>query len=506
MQARMVFRSRLISAGILASSLLSPPARGDDPSPALSEETMAVVKVDLARLDVAGLAKRWFGSAADAPEVAEFTRVTNDRVASLKQAGATELFLVFEFADFPGPPLIEVAAGPKVATDAVIKTLTQGLSGFSIPGGSGSLVGGRVLVGRPDALARARDRRRSARPDLTAALAVGAADAPIRAAISPGITLRRAVEESLPTLPAEFGGGSIAVLTQGMSWLSIVSPTDSTSKLQVTVQSTGGVSAQKLSQVFERGTQWASRNLTASPETSELAAVIGQLKPEVKGDQIQAELDLAKTVALIAIPVRLALESAQRARSINNLKHIGLAMNNYLSTHETFPPAFRADKNQKALLSWRVLILPFIEEQSLYNEFHLDEAWDSPHNKALIARMPKVYASPFASRSLVAEGKTVYLTPRGDQTMFPGATGIKIKEITDGTSNTIMTLEADDPNAVVWTRPDDWDVDARSVPAGKRLIVCFGDGSVRVLPKDLKLELLKKLLTRSGGEVIGFDE
>ncbi len=234
--------------------------------------------------------------------------------------------------------------------------------------------------------------------------------------------------------------------------------------------------------------------------------MIGQLKPEVKGDQIQAELDLAKTVALIAIPVRLALESAQRARSINNLKHIGLAMNNYLSTHETFPPAFRADKNQKALLSWRVLILPFIEEQSLYNEFHLDEAWDSPHNKALIARMPKVYASPFASRSLVAEGKTVYLTPRGDQTMFPGATGIKIKEITDGTSNTIMTLEADDPNAVVWTRPDDWDVDARSVPAGKRLIVCFGDGSVRVLPKDLKLELLKKLLTRSGGEVIGFDE
>ena len=506
MPPRYLQKTSFASLTILASLVTTSFARAGDPSPVLGEETAAVVKVDLTRLDVANLSRRWFGPSTDAPEFAAIVRAADERVSALKGAGATELFLVFDFGDFPGPPLIAVPNGPKVAANAVIDTLTRGLPGFSIKGAVGEVVGGMILVGRPAALARVRDRKPTARPDLIAALAEGGLDAPIRAAISPGIALRRAVEESMPILPVELGGGPITPLTKGMSWLSVTSPTETTTKLRATFQTTDPGSAQALIQVFKRGSEWAERTLAANSRTGELAPAIGQLKPESRGDRVVAELDLGKALALIAVPIRQVREATEMSRSVDNLKQIGLAMHNYHSTHDTFPPAYRVDANQKPLLSWRVLILPYLDERKLYDEFHLDEPWDSPVNKPLIARMPKIYASPFEGRPLVAEGKTIYLTPRGKMTVFPGESAIKIKDISDGISNTIMILEAGDADAVIWTKPDDWEVETRFPPPQKRLIVAFSDGSVKTLPEALKPENLKKLLTRNGGEVLSADD
>ena len=92
-------------------------------------------------------------------------------------------------------------------------------------------------------------------------------------------------------------------------------------------------------------------------------------------------------------------ENAARSQCINNLKQIGLAMHNYHAMHKTFPPAYTVDKAGKPLLSWRVLILPYLEQDALYKEFHLDEPWDSEHNRALIDRMPATYRCPDAARS-----------------------------------------------------------------------------------------------------------
>ena len=79
---------------------------------------------------------------------------------------------------------------------------------------------------------------------------------------------------------------------------------------------------------------------------------------------------------------------------MNNLKQIGLAMHNYHDVHRTLPPAYHADASDRPLLSWRVLILPYLEQDALYREFHLNEPWDSDHNKKLIERIPAVYQSP----------------------------------------------------------------------------------------------------------------
>jgi prepilin-type processing-associated H-X9-DG protein len=208
--------------------------------------------------------------------------------------------------------------------------------------------------------------------------------------------------------------------------------------------------------------------------------------------------------------VQSSRAAARRVQSMNNLKQIGLAMHNHAAAHRTFPPAYKADKNGKPLLSWRVLILPFTEEQPLYREFHLDEPWDSPHNKKLIARMPAVYQSP--TSSVGGLGKTNYLTVRGKDTIFSGEEGIGFASITDGTSNTIMTVEVPDSKAVIWTKPDDFEYDEENPMKGLIGLqpggfnVGFADGSVHFIRSSIKPETLKAMFTRNGGEVIDRNE
>src|SRR5271166_372859 len=97
---------------------------------------------------------------------------------------------------------------------------------------------------------------------------------------------------------------------------------------------------------------------------------------------------IAMLIALLLPAVQAAREAARRAQCTNNLKQIALAMHNYASANNCFPPAATYTRDGKPLLSWRVLILPYLEQASLYNQFHLDEAWDSPNNKPLGDRMP----------------------------------------------------------------------------------------------------------------------
>src|SRR5438093_7201056 len=87
-----------------------------------------------------------------------------------------------------------------------------------------------------------------------------------------------------------------------------------------------------------------------------------------------------------------ANEKEARQTSVNNLKQLALAMHNYHDTYGHLPPAALKNKKGKPLLSWRVALLPFVEEDKLYKEFRLDEPWDSAHNKKLLAKMPKLFA------------------------------------------------------------------------------------------------------------------
>jgi hypothetical protein len=201
--------------------------------------------------------------------------------------------------------------------------------------------------------------------------------------------------------------------------------------------------------------------------------------------------------------IRMAREQAKSMQSMNNMKQIGLAFHNFESAYQTLPPQSLASGDGKKLLSWRVMILPFIEQQALYEQFHLDEPWDSPHNRTLIDKMPQIYVTPGPE-----VGKTVYQTLLTPNSLF-GRQGkpARFPDITDGTSNTIWLAEVDVADAVIWTKPDDYPVaneESLKKLYKQRDIVPFGfvDGSVRQIPKSLTFDTLTKLLSINGGEVV----
>lgn len=211
-------------------------------------------------------------------------------------------------------------------------------------------------------------------------------------------------------------------------------------------------------------------------------------------------------VAVLMPAVQAARESAKRMQCLTNLKQIGLAIHNYHAANDRMPHDIR-DAKGKLLLSWRVQLLPYLEQAALYNEFHLDEPWDSDHNKPLIDKMPATLTCP--TRPNAKPGTTTYRGFTGEGGAFEYVEGqtITFASITDGTSNTIAVAEFKE--AVIWTKPDEaktdkpWDLIGSDHPGGVDVLML--DGSVKFLKTTVAKAILKALVTRNGGEVIPGD-
>lgn len=197
--------------------------------------------------------------------------------------------------------------------------------------------------------------------------------------------------------------------------------------------------------------------------------------------------------------VKKANIGSSQAESTNNLKQIGLAMHNYHDVHNGLPPAAIVDKKGKPLLSWRVAILPYVEEDALYKQFHLDEPWDSDHNKTLIAKMPKVYALPNAK----ADGKTHYRAFYNNGAAFDLIQQIRLADFMDGTSNTALIMEFADP--IDWSKPDDIEFDEKIQIekllrfVDNRTATVFADGSVRMIKKGKEDKIWRWIVQRNDG-------
>ena len=212
-------------------------------------------------------------------------------------------------------------------------------------------------------------------------------------------------------------------------------------------------------------------------------------------------------IALLLPAVQAAREAARRSQCTNNLKQLGLGLQNHHDVYKTFPPSAIGDKDGKPLLSWRVAILPFLGEKNLYDRFHKDEPWDSEHNRTLIAQMPAYYRNPSSS---AGPGLSDYLAITGPGLLFDGTKGKSFSSITDGTSNTILVVEADPSRAVTWTKPEDLKFDAEQPLAGLGnahpggFLVGMVDGSVQFISKTIAPNTFKALLTIAGGESVRY--
>jgi hypothetical protein len=194
-------------------------------------------------------------------------------------------------------------------------------------------------------------------------------------------------------------------------------------------------------------------------------------------------------------------------------------MQDYNDTFGNFPASAVKDPSQpgKPPMSWRVAILPCIEEEILFQRYNPNEPWDGPNNSRLLSQMPKVYASPGVDKD--PPGYTHYRVFVGKNPQFAAAldpdpnnpmTGPRISAFADGTSNTILIVEADE--ATPWTKPDElpFDPSGPLPPLGGLrngiVLVGLADGSVRSIDvKRTSPATLRAAITRSGGEVLGPD-
>ncbi len=240
---------------------------------------------------------------------------------------------------------------------------------------------------------------------------------------------------------------------------------------------------------------------------------INNPKKQVTGKGMAATgIVLGALMMIVTVLAALGAESVEpsrRAVCANNLKQIALAMQNYHEANGAYPPAAKYDANGKPLLSWRVLILPYVEQQGLYEQFHLDEPWDSPHNKPLADRMPSVFRCP--SERLPSASLTTYLVVVDPRSMFTGeASGVSISNVGDGSAATLLVVEA--ASSVPWSKPEDLSLAPSDRPLGVGskhpggLNASMADGSVRFIRTSgndaISPQDLRALATRDGHEAV----
>jgi hypothetical protein len=238
---------------------------------------------------------------------------------------------------------------------------------------------------------------------------------------------------------------------------------------------------------IQRVSGTVTESLRPRREGTELAFFDHAEGPSMNGMAVNGVM-----VALLLPAVQAAREAARRMQSMNNMKQIGIAMHNYHDTYKKFPAQAIYDDNGKPLLSWRVQILPFIGQAQLYERFKLDEPWDSPHNIELSKIVVEAYSNPN-----LPGNKTTYLAPAGQGMIMDGDKQRRIAEITDGTSYSIMLLEANREQAVIWTKPEDLAVDVDNPMQGLGKVRAgifmagFADGSIHVISNEVDREVLK---------------
>jgi hypothetical protein len=293
---------------------------------------------------------------------------------------------------------------------------------------------------------------------------------------------------------------------------------------EVTAQD-GENAAKELLQAAQR----KSRNvLTQSVLLDELAGISTQFVNEVEvalrttlierhGPSVQIHMQMRTDLAAVlkdyeANGAARIKQATERNASRNNLKQLAIAMHNYNATFGHMPPAVVYSKDGKTpLYSWRVELLPFLEEGDLYALFHRDEPWNSEHNLALLMKMPKIYASPkkIEGQEEFTTFYQVFVGPQ-NEAPFEGNRQPKMPaSFADGTGNTFLIVEAGDP--VLWTKPDDIPYSSKG-PLPKLggifkegFNAALANGSVRFVKRAVNEKTIRAAITPAGGELLGDD-
>ncbi len=333
---------------------------------------------------------------------------------------------------------------------------------------------------------------------------------------------RRVLREMFPRLQPPLERIDGRMIAEDLLWGGLTLDFLPQPRLAVHVETSSPRIAAELQQAAVQGLAFARELLVPkksdapSPSPLPLPAASIQtafdsLQPKTEGSALRLQLGddaaaLTRLSQLLAPSIVATREAADRNQRLNQFKQLALAFWNYESAHRALVAQAIYDETGKPLLSWRVQLLPYLDEQALYDEFHLEEPWDSPHNRQLIERMPEVFSDPNAElRRALGAGRTTYVAPVAAETLFPPRSALpdgeplRIRDVTDGTSKTILLVEVLPERAVVWTKPEDWQVNLDRPREGvvrpdrTGFVAAFCDGSVRFLPNEVDAMVLRAI-------------
>ncbi len=204
--------------------------------------------------------------------------------------------------------------------------------------------------------------------------------------------------------------------------------------------------------------------------------------------------------------------ASRRSQCKYNLKQIGLALHNYHDKFGCFPPAFIADEDGRPMHSWRVLILPFLGQAPLYNQYSFDEPWDGPNNSKLADTILPIYNCPEGDHGASNSSTTNYVAIVGGETAWPDSGPTAFRDIRDGTSNTLLVVEVAN-SGIHWMEPRDLHVvqmaPTINAKSGQGISsrhsgganVLAADGAVHFIPDSLSAKDLRAWLTAHAGDV-----
>ena len=228
---------------------------------------------------------------------------------------------------------------------------------------------------------------------------------------------------------------------------------------------------------------------------------------EVDADKAETARELNWTSSFkvnfeqIAETFERTFAAAARTQDANSLRQTALAFHNYESAYGKLPAPVMVSESGKKY-SWRIAILPFIEQRELYDQYDFDQEWDSPHNRRVTAQMPDVFRSSSDDQDSTYTSWFMLTGPEG---LGDGVNGSSFSDITDGTSNTALAVEA--KRKVHWAKPEDIRIEpGRPVPQlggfhEGGFNIAMADGSVRFVSDKVAPDVLRALFTKGGQEI-----
>lgn len=341
---------------------------------------------------------------------------------------------------------------------------------------------------------------------------------PVQWAIAIPSSLRRTIQEMNPKLPGPWSSISLGAIAKDMEWIAVGMDLEKLSA-SIVFKTPNAASANNLQELIKQVVPLAQTHAKQSNWSPLLQVVDSLFREPANWNEKQSTLTFtwqpkpehrAATSAILAE----MLQQQADVKIVNNLKLVALACHNFESAFGHFPPPKSLDPQGKPLLSWRVHLLPFLGQNELYQQFKLNEPWDSDHNKKLIEKIPDIF-KPYNALApqdpACPHGNTTLLAPVGEDTIFGQAKTIGFSQITDGCSNTIWLVVVKPSHSVPWTSPQDYAFEPNDPVRGLdtsrngTFFASMADGSVSRMPAKMSSENLLYLFRRSDGHVVSFE-